>query len=118
VAVRKHEKRAESDVKFDPNMLRNVMKQLKMEEIPATEVVIKTSSGNIIVSNPSVQKMNMQGKDMFQISGDISNEETIEVSEDDIKMVMDQTGCSEDSAIDALGKSNGDLAGAILLLKK
>jgi nascent polypeptide-associated complex subunit alpha len=105
-------------MKIDPNMMRNLMKQIKMEEVPATEVVIKTESGDIIITNPSVQKMKVQGKETFQISGDIIEEETIEVSEDDIKLVMDKTGCSEEQAMETLGETDGDIAGAILKLKK
>lgn len=102
---------------FDPSMMKNLMKQLKMEEVPASEVIIKSSNGDIIISNPSVQKMNVQGKMMFQISGDVLEQETVEVSEDDLKVVRGQTGCSENEALDALGESDGDIAGAILLLK-
>lgn len=102
---------------MDPNVMRNLMKQLKMEDVPATEVIIKSSNGDIIINNPSVQKMNVQGKMMFQISGNVTEQETVEVSEDDITTVRQQTGCSEDDALNALGESDGDIAGAILLLK-
>jgi len=105
-------------VKIDPNMMRNLMKQLKMEDVPATEVLIKTNSGNLVINNPSVQRMKVQGKDMFQISGDISEEQTIEVSEDDVRMVLEQTGCTEDEALEALGDTEGDIAAAIIKLKK
>ena len=104
-------------MKFDPNVMKNLMKQVKMEDIPATEVVIKTESGNIVIVNPSVQKMRVQGKDTFQVSGEAVEQETIEVSEEDIQLVIKQTGCSEDEALDALADSDGDIAGAILKLK-
>jgi len=104
-------------MKFDPNMMKKLMSQLKMEDVPSTEVIIKTESGDIIITEPSVQRMKVQGKDTFQISGTVVEQETIEVSEEDIKMVMDQAGCNEDEALEALGESNGDIAGAILLLK-
>ena len=105
-------------MKFDPNMMKKLMSQLKMEDVEASEVIIKTPSGDLIITNPSVQRMKVKGKDSFQISGDVVEQETIEVSEEDIKMVMDQTGCSEDEAMDALADSDGDIAGAILSLKK
>ena len=88
-----------------------------MEEVPASEVVIKTESGDIIITNPSVQKMKAQGKDVFQVSGEVVEQETIEVSEEDLRLIMEKTGCTEEQAIEALGESDGDIAGAILKLK-
>ena len=105
-------------MKIDPNMMKNLMKQIKMEEVPATEVIIKTESGNIIVTNPSVKKMRVQGQDTFQISGDVVEEETIEVSEEDVSLIKEQTGCSEKEALEALSETDGDIAAAILKLKK
>jgi nascent polypeptide-associated complex subunit alpha len=105
-------------VKIDPNMMRNLMKQLKMEEVPATEVVIKTESGNIVINNPSVKKMDVKGSSVFQISGEVTEEETIEVSEEDIALIKEKTGCSEDEALEALSETEGDIAAAILKLKK
>ena len=94
------------------------MKQMKMEDVPATEVIIKTESGDLIISNPSVKRMKVQGSDVFQVSGEVTEQETLEVSEDDLKLVIKQTGCSESEALDALGESDGDIAGAIIKLKK
>ncbi len=105
-------------MRLDPNMMRNLMKQIKMEDVNASEVIIKTESGNIIINNPIVKRMKVQGKDSFQISGEVTEEETIEVTEEDIKMVMNQTGCTEEEAMNALGESDGDIAGAIINLKK
>lgn len=105
-------------MKLDPNMMRKLMKNIKMEEVAASEVIIKTDSGDIIISEPSVQRMKVKGRDTFQVSGEVIEEETIEVSEDDLALVMDKTGCSEDEALEALGESGGDIAGAILYLKK
>lgn len=105
-------------MKLDPNMMRNLMKNIKMEEVAAIEVIIRTESGDITITNPSVQRMKVKGKETFQVSGEVQEEETIEVSEDDIKLVMDKTNCSEDEALEALGESEGDIAGAILYLKK
>jgi nascent polypeptide-associated complex subunit alpha len=99
-------------------MMKSLMKQLKMEEVPATEVVIKTDSGDIVISNPSVKKMTVQGQDTFQISGEVSQEETIEVSEEDIELIKEQTGCSEEEALEALSETEGDIAAAIIKLKK
>ncbi len=105
-------------MRIDPNMIKNLMKQVKMEDVPAEEVIIKKEGGNIIISNPVVKRMKMAGNDVFQISGEVTEEETIEVSEEDVNLIMEKTGCSEQEALDALGETDGDIAAAILKLKE
>ena len=91
------------------------MKQMGMsqEQIDSSKVVIeKTGGGKIIINNPSVMKIKIQGQETFQISGDVSEDE---FSEDDVKTIMEKTGASEKDAKKALEKT-GDLADAILEL--
>ena len=107
---------------MNPRKMQQMMKQLGIQqvEIPATEVIIKTKDKNIVITNPSVSKVNMMGQENFQISGDIHEEEISsvpEISEDDIRTVMDQTGASKLVAKKAIEDANGDLAEAILNLK-
>ena len=118
--------------KIDPKKMQAMMSQMgiKQQEIDASRVIIETPEKNIIINNPSVVKINMQGQDSFQISGDISEEgnseeETSEKpegvldednNEQDIKTIVEKTGCSEDEAKQALEDSNGDLTEAILNL--
>ena len=102
----------------DPRKMQAMMKQLGMnqEEIDASKVTIQKSDGSkIIVENPSVTKITMQGNESFQISGDISEQEE-GISKDDIKTVMEKTGSNFEKAKKALEGSNGDLAEAILSL--
>ena len=103
---------------LDPKKMQAMMKQMgiKSEDIQSSKVTIETSSGAIIIENPQVVQITMQGQKSFQISGTVRTEE--KTSSDDIKMVMEQTGCSEDAAKDALEKSKGDIAEAILSLGK
>ena len=54
----------------------------------------------------------MQGHESFQVTGDISEES----NEEDIKTIMEQTGCSKEEAEKAL-KDNEDLTEAIMSLK-
>ena len=106
--------------KLDPKKMQAIMSQMgiKQEEIDANRVIIETPEKNIIINNPSVVKINMQGQDSFQISGDISEEEAEQEdnTEEDIKTIIEKTGCSEEQAKQALEKANGDLAEAILSL--
>lgn len=100
---------------INPKLLKQAMKRmgLKQEDIPASEVIIKTPNKNLIIKNPQVAKINAMGQESIQIIGKIEEE----FSEEDIKTVIQQTNCSEKEAKSALEKSGGDLAKAILLLK-
>lgn len=106
---------------MNPKQMKQAMKQLgiKQEDIGATEVIIKTPTEDIIVKNPSVQKVNMQGQETFQVSGDVTHNEidqTPSISEEDIEMVMSQTQCSREEAKAAIEICEGDLAQAIIEL--
>jgi nascent polypeptide-associated complex subunit alpha len=109
---------------IDPKKMQALMKQMGMsqEEIPAKRVIIECENKDIIIEDPSVMKVRMQGQTNFQISGDTREEASSSQDEDstnieeDIKTIIEKTGCSEDQAKKALEESNGDLAEAILNL--
>jgi nascent polypeptide-associated complex subunit alpha len=106
---------------IDPKKMQAMMKQMGIaqEEIDAIRVIIETENKNIIINNPSVIKIKMQGNTNFQISGEISVEENSDnenSAEEDIKTIMEKTGSSESDAKKALVKANGDLTDAILSL--
>ena len=105
-------------MKINPKMLERAMKQMgmKMEEIEAEEVIIKGQEKDIVITNPQVSKVNMAGQDTFQITGEISERPKEKFSQEDIKMIKDQAGVSEDQARQAL-EETGDIAEAILKLK-
>jgi nascent polypeptide-associated complex subunit alpha len=103
---------------MDPKKMQAMMRQMgiKNEEISSSRVTIDTPEGAIIIESPQVVKITMQGQSSFQISGVVRKEE--KSSGDDIKMVMEQAGCSESEAKAALEKCGGDIAEAILSLSK
>ena len=86
----------------------------------ASRVIIeKTDNSRIIIDNPSVTKIKMQGQETFQIAGEITEESAEEeISEEDIKTVIEKTGVSEKIARETLEKNNGDLAETILELSE
>lgn len=107
----------------NPRMMKQAMKKMGMtqEDINATQVIIKTPEKNIIIDNPEVAKVTMMGNESFQISGEIREEginSAPEINDDDIKTVVDQTGCTEEEVREAIESANGDLAEAIMSLKK
>ena len=107
---------------LDPKKMQAMMKQLGMhqEEISALRVVIEKEDGNrVIIDNPSVSKISIQGQESFQISGDSREEENSgNISDEDVKTIIEKTGVTEKKARKALEDSEGDLADAILSLKQ
>lgn len=108
---------------MNPRDVQRAMKQLgvKQVEIPATEVIIRTADKDIIIREPSVQKVNMMGQESFQISGEVeehTRSTAPEISEDDVKTVMEQAGVDRSAALEAIEAAEGDLAQAIMELKK
>ena len=102
--------------------VQRAMKKLgiKQEEIDANEVIIRTDDKEIVISNPRVSKVNMMGQETFQIIGEaeerqISSE--ADISDEDIKTVMEQAGVTEEKAREAIENSNYDLAKAIISLR-
>jgi nascent polypeptide-associated complex subunit alpha len=108
---------------MNPREMKAAMKRLgiKQEEIEAHEVIIRCPDKELIIQNPQVAKIDMMGNETFQISGDVVEREVssaADINSDDIQTVMDQTGASEQEAKEAIERNEGDLAQAILDLKK
>lgn len=94
---------------------------IQQQDIPATEVIIKTDEKEIIIKNPQVAKVNMMGQETFQIIGkaiEKSLKTEPEITDDDIQTVMRQVNCPREKAEKAIKETNGNLAEAILKLKK
>lgn len=89
---------------------------IAQEEIDASRVVIECEDKNIVIENPSVVLVKMQGNETFQINGEVSEEEKTSFNEDDVKIVMEKTGKSKEEVVEALEKAEGDIAQAIVEL--
>lgn len=93
---------------------------LDMSEVSnVQEVIIKTDKKEIIVPKPTVNEMSAKDSVTFIVSAPDFEERELEVpffSEEDIKVVCDQTGVDEERAKNALEESDGNIARAILLL--
>jgi len=108
---------------MNPRKMQQMMKQLGIQQVdvPATEVIIRTADKEIIITNPSVARVNMMGQENFQISGDIEEHElstTPDISADDVKTVMEQANVDEETAKKAIEEAEGDLAQAIMNLSQ
>lgn len=104
---------------MDPRALKGMMDKLgiKSSEIPAEKVVIDCGDREILIENPSVVLIEGKGMQSFQISGNVTEVKKSGVSEDDVKLVQQQTGTNAEEARSALEMSNGNIAEAILKLK-
>ena len=96
---------------------------MNMGAMPEVEqVVFKTSTKEIIVENPEVTVMEMQGQKIFQVMGERITEKTVEkavkIPEEDVQLVAAQANVSPEQARAALEQTKGDLAQAILLLSQ
>jgi nascent polypeptide-associated complex subunit alpha len=82
---------------------------LSMSSIEVKEVILKTSSKEIVIENP-------------EVAGGKISEKTIEgkitIPEEDIQLVAQQANVSLEEARAALEQTKGDLAQAILLLSQ
>jgi len=106
--------------KINPKKMKQMMKQLGMEMETIEDVrriVIETGSGNYVFDGAEVVATIMQGVTTYQITGEARFEPAaIEIPEDDVRLVMEQTGASAEAARGALKATGGDIAGAILRL--
>lgn len=109
----------------NPMDLRNMQKMLKQmntEQIDAEEVLIKTSAGETLsIKNPQVVKMEIMGQTTYQVVGSavpVTVQEEKGPSDEDVELVMEKTGASKEKVDTALKESSGDIAEAIMKLKK
>ncbi len=94
--------------------MKKMMKQMgvDMEEIEGVEeVVIKTGTKEIVIDNADVNAIEAQGQKTYQVVGDST--ERSRIDEDDVELVAEQADVDEETARDALKKTDGDLAAAI-----
>lgn len=110
--------------KISPREAKRLMQRmgLSMSPMEVKEVILKTSSKEIVIENPEVAVLEVQGQKIFQITGGNISEKTIErkimIPEEDVQLVAQQANVSLEEARTALEQTNGDLAQAILLLSQ
>jgi nascent polypeptide-associated complex subunit alpha len=108
---------------MNPRQMQQMMKQMGIQQVdvPATQVIIITPDKKIIIDHPQVAKVNAMGQQTWQVVGKAREEAlstTPDITEEDIQMVIQQTGVKRSEAFAAIKDSNGDLAEAIIKLKE
>jgi nascent polypeptide-associated complex subunit alpha len=115
---------------MDSRKLQQMMEKFGIDitEIPdVTEVVIKTPEKEYIFDEAEVTIMEAQGSKTYQVTGDPETRtregEALEpaddgpsVAEEDVELVVDQAGVSEEEAREALEAADGQPAEAIVAL--
>ena len=104
--------------KMDPKKIQGMMKKLNMnvKELQAEEVIIKCKDKNIVISQPEVMIADMMGKEVYQISGVVSEAERLK--EEDIALIMKRTGKDRETVVKKLEELNNDLTKTIMELEK
>jgi len=86
------------------------------------KVIIQTDTKEYVFDSAEVTVMEAQGQKTYQVIGEpiVKNRggEPQDTQKEDIKLIMEQTGRSEEDARKALQETNGDLAEAILKLSQ
>ena len=117
--------------RMNPREQKRMMQRMgmNMDSVPEVQqVIIRTSSKDIVIDEPEVAILEVQGQKMYQvIGGQVSEQAPSQhqaakavqptFSEEDVRLVADQTGKSLEKAKEALAECQGDLAKAILLLQ-
>lgn len=106
--------------KINPRQMNQMMRRLgiNVKNIDDVEkVIIQTKDKEYIFEGAEVTIMDAQGQKTYQITGNpqIKNRSEDTLNED-VKLVMQQTGKTQEEAKKALQQSEGDIAQAILNL--
>lgn len=104
---------------INPAKMQGMMKKMGISqtELPVNRVIFEMSDKNLVIDDPQVIKIMMQGQESYQVVGEAKEESLSKFSDEDVLMVAKQTGKSEEEARTALEGSEGDIAEAIVNLK-
>ena len=115
--------------RMNPREQKRLMQRMGMnmdQVADVQQVIIRTQTKDIVIDEPEVAILQVQGQKMYQvIGGQVSEQAPSQrgaaakptFSEEDVQLVADQTGKSLEKAKEALQECGGDLAKAILLLQ-
>jgi len=100
-------------------MMQRMGMQVKQVD-DVTRVIIESASKRIVIDNPEVAIVTVQGQTVYQVGGGTAREEGPggESAPEDTKLVASQAEVSVEEATKALQQSGGDLAQAIIILKQ
>ena len=105
---------------MNPAKMQGMMKKMGISQtqLPVRKVTFEMDDGNLVIEDPAVIKIMMQGQESYQVTGEAVEESAEAFSAEDVEMVVEKTGKSEDEVRAALVESDGDIAEAIMKFKE
>ena len=102
---------------MNPAQMKQLMRQLgiKTEDLKAKRVIFEMDGKKLILENPAVTCIAMQGQKIYNVIGEPKEES--QIPDADIIMVAEQANVPKEKAKKALEENEGDIAKAILALK-
>jgi len=111
--------------KINQRQMKQAMKKMgiSQSEVPnVTEIIIRTRGDETVITNAQVICIDMNGSKSYQITGTeivrplTSSSEAAgpQIPEEDIELVISQTGCNREKAVEALEATDGQPAEAII----
>jgi nascent polypeptide-associated complex subunit alpha len=112
---------------LDPSKMQQMMKQMgiDIDELDAEEVIIRTADEELVFTDADVQRMDAKGQETYNIVGtpetrersgetpELESDDESGIPDEDVELVAQRAGVSEDDARDALDATDGDLVAAI-----
>jgi len=116
--------------RVNPRQMRQAMKRMgiEQEELEGVEeVVIRTANKEYVIRDPNVTAMTAQGQKIWTVVGEpivrdraeakkVEGSKTVKIPEEDVQLVAEKAGVSEEEARRALEDSGGEPAEAIIRL--
>lgn len=111
-------------MRVNDRQMKQAMKKMGIKQSSidgVTEVVIRTRDKEYVVKDADVIRIEMGGNVSYQVSGTTTERSVGEdgapapaFPEEDVGLVMSQTGCDREKAVEALGAVDGQPAEAIV----
>ena len=111
-------------MRMNDRQMKQAMKKMGIKQNAidgVTEVVIRTNDKEIVIRNAEVVCIEMGGSKSYQIAGveeeralGSSDEAPVSFPQEDVDLVMSQTGCDAAKAVAALEATDGQPAEAII----
>jgi nascent polypeptide-associated complex subunit alpha len=107
---------------MNPRQMQQMMQRMGMQqvEVPAERVIVRLKDRDLVFDEPQLVKVTVMGQQTYQLTGTPREEKrsmTYVPASEDVATVAEQAGVTIDRAREALIKTNGDIAEAILALQ-
>ena len=86
---------------MNPKQMQGMMKKMGISQtaLPVNRVVFEMNDSKLVIEDPSVIKIMMQGQESYQVTGEAHEESTESFSDEDVAMVVEKSGKSEEEVV-------------------